>query len=137
MGHFSCVWVRHSLVSKFQKFGKRSRKLIFKVVAMVAILDFLLAHLAILRLLGALMLIIKFSIQLDYRRCPKYEFLTFFAYKCIWPIQMHGEEILPCRQKVKHQHRTIILVILVDLLSPIICAKIKAQGLFGSGEEDL
>ena len=36
----------------------------------------------------------------------------------------------------KFQHRTIILAILVDLLSPIICAKIRAQGLFGSGEED-
>ena len=34
------------------------------------------------------------------------------------------------------QHKTIILAILVDLLSPIICAKIRAQGLFGSGEED-
>ena len=39
-------------------------------------------------------------------------------------------------KKVKCQHRTIILAILVDLLSPIICAKIRAQGLFGSGEED-
>ena len=39
-------------------------------------------------------------------------------------------------KKVKCQHRTIILVILVDLLSPIICAKIRAEGLFGSGEED-
>ena len=26
-----------------------------------------------------------------YRRCPKYKFSTFFRYKCIWPIQMHGE----------------------------------------------
>ena len=26
--------------------------------------------------------------------------------------------------------------ILVDLLSPIICAKIRTQGLFGYGEED-
>ena len=35
-------------------------------------------------------------------------------------------------------YRTIILAILVDLqdLSPIICAKIKTQGLFGYGEED-
>ena len=40
-------------------------------------------------------------------------------------------------KKVKSQHRTIILAILVDLLSPIICAKIMAQGLFGSVEEDL
>ena len=38
-------------------------------------------------------------------------------------------------KKTKHQHRTIILAILVDLLSPIICAKIRAQGLFGSGED--
>ena len=37
---------------------------------------------------------------------------------------------------VKHQHRTIILAILKNLLSPIICAKIRAQGLFGSGEKD-
>ena len=44
-----------------QKFGKRSRKLIFKMVAVVSILDFLSAHLAILCLLGALMLIIKFQ----------------------------------------------------------------------------
>ena len=33
-------------------------------------------------------------------------------------------------KKVKCQHRIIILAILVDLLSPIICAKIRAQGLF-------
>ena len=30
----------------------------------------------------------------------------------------------------------IILAILVDLLSPVICAKIRTQGLFGYGEED-
>ena len=39
-------------------------------------------------------------------------------------------------KKVKCQHRTIILAILVDLLSPIISAKIRTQGLFGYGEED-
>ena len=39
-------------------------------------------------------------------------------------------------KKVKCQHRTIILAILVNLLSPIICAKIRIQGLFGYGEED-
>ena len=43
-----------------QRFGKRCRKLIFKMVAVEAILDFLSAHLAILCILGALMLIIKF-----------------------------------------------------------------------------
>ena len=31
---------------------------------------------------------------------------------------------------------TIILAILVDFLSPMICAKIQPQGIFGSGEED-
>ena len=47
---------------------------------------------------------------------------------------MHEEANLTL--EVKCQHRTIILAILVDLLSPIICAKIRAQDLFGSGEED-
>ena len=31
---------------------------------------------------------------------------------------------------------TVILAILVDLLSPMICAKIQPQGILGSGEED-
>ena len=47
-----------------------------------------------------------------------------------------GVQIWPCRKNVKHQHRTIILAILVDLLSLIICEKIRPQGLFGSGEEE-
>ena len=47
-----------------------------------------------------------------------------------------GKQIWPCRKKVKCQCRKIILAILVDLLSPRICAKIRPQGLFGSGEED-
>ena len=44
-----------------QKFGKRCLKLIFKMEAVAALLDFPSAHLAILCLLGALMLIIKFQ----------------------------------------------------------------------------
>ena len=48
---------------------------------------------------------------------------------------MHGEAILNCRKKVKRQHRTIILAILVDLLSPRIYAKIRPQSLFGSAEK--
>ena len=43
-----------------QRFGKRYRKLVFKMAAVAAILDFLSANLASLCLLGALMLIIKF-----------------------------------------------------------------------------
>ena len=47
-----------------------------------------------------------------------------------------GKHIWPCHKKVKRQHRTIILAILVDHLSPMIRAKIRPQGLFGSGEKD-
>ena len=43
------------------RFEKRCRKLIFKMAAIVAILDFLSAHLANFRLISALMLIIKFQ----------------------------------------------------------------------------
>ena len=50
---------------------------------------------------------------------------------------MHGEAKLTLpKKKIKRQCRTIILAILVDLLSPMIDAKIRHQGLFGSGEED-
>ena len=42
------------------RFEKRCRKLIFKMAAVVASLNFLSAHLAILCLISALMLIIKF-----------------------------------------------------------------------------
>ena len=47
-----------------------------------------------------------------------------------------GKQIDLGVKKVKCQHRTIIFAILVDLQSPIICAKIRTQGLFGYGEED-
>ena len=40
-----------------QRFGKRCRKLIFKMAAVVAILDFLSAHSANMYLLSALMLV--------------------------------------------------------------------------------
>ena len=68
------------------RFEKRCRKLIFKMTAVVAILDFLSAHLAILCLISALMLIIV-SIQ-------NMNSQHFFLYKCIGPIQMHEEENL-------------------------------------------
>ena len=46
-----------------QRFGKRCRKLIYKMAAVAAILDFLLAHLANLCLLSPLMLNIKFRFK--------------------------------------------------------------------------
>ena len=47
-----------------------------------------------------------------------------------------GKQMWPCCKTIKCQRRTIILAILVDLLSSMICAKIRPQGLYGSGEED-
>ena len=60
----------------------------------------------------------------------------------IFPIQMYGAQYKcegkhrPHRKNVKRQCTTIILATLVDLSSPMICAKIQHQGLLGSGEED-
>ena len=61
LDHFDSVATEQVSAQSDQKFGKRCRKLIFKMAAVAAILDFLSAHLAILCLLGALMLIIKFQ----------------------------------------------------------------------------
>ena len=84
-------------------FEKRCRKLIFKMVAVVAILDILPANLAILCLISTQMLIIKFrfkwileetSKKKKKKKKKKNEFSTFFPYECIGPIQMHGEASL-------------------------------------------
>ena len=58
---FDPVAIEQVSAQSDQKFGKRCRKLIFKMAAVAAILDFLSAHLAILCLQGALMLIIGFN----------------------------------------------------------------------------
>ena len=58
------------------------------------------------------------------------KFSIFFPYKCI------GKQTWPHRKKVKCQCMTTILASLVDLLSPIIFAKIQPQGIPGSGEKD-
>ena len=75
-----------------QRFGKRCRKWIFKMVAVAAIVDFLSAHLAILCLLSALMLIIKFQLNWIIEM-SKNEFLTFFPYKCMGPYKCKGKQI--------------------------------------------
>ena len=46
-----------------------------------------------------------------------------------------GSKLDLALKKAKSLHRTIILAILVDLPSPMICAKIRPQGLFSSGED--
>ena len=48
-----------------------------------------------------------------------------------------GSEFDLAIKKIKCPCRTIILAILVDLLSRSICAKIRPQDLFGSGEEEI
>ena len=70
-----------------------------------------------------------------HQRRSRLKFSTFFPYKCMIPIQMHREQIWPRRKKVKRQCTTIILAILVDLSSPMICAQIQPQGVLSSGEE--
>ena len=68
LARFYPVTTEQVLAQSNQKLGKRCRKLIFKMAAVAAILDFLLAHLAILCLLGALYNAHhQVSIQLDYR----------------------------------------------------------------------
>ena len=60
-----------------------------------------------------------------------------FSYSNVWgSYKCKGKQTWPCRKKVKCQRRTILLVILVDLSSPMVCAKIQLQGILGSGEED-
>ena len=49
---------------------------------------------------------------------------------------MHREQIWPCRKKVKRQHTTILLAMLVDLPSRMIPAKVQPQGVLSSGGED-
>ena len=72
------VATEHVLAQGDQRFGKRCRKLIYKMAAVAAILDFLSTHLANLCLLSTLMLIIMFQFKWIIKRCPKYEFSTFF-----------------------------------------------------------
>ena len=59
-------------------FVKRCWKLIFKMEAVAAILDFLLAHLAILCLLSALMLLIKFLFKGIIEEMSKVSILNIF-----------------------------------------------------------
>ena len=59
-----------------------------------------------------------------------FEILNIFPYKCI------RKQTWLYRKKVKCQCTTIILASLVDLLFPMIYAKIQPQGILGFGEEE-
>ena len=74
-----------------QRFLKRCRKLIIKMAAVAAILDFLLTHLAILCLLGTLMPSSSFDSTGLQRGFQNMNSQHCFPYRCIGPIQMHGE----------------------------------------------
>ena len=62
-------------------------------------------------------------------------FQHFSYINVLGPYNCMGKQIWPCRKKVKLQSRTIILAMVVDLLSLMICAKIRLHGSFGSGED--
>ena len=59
-----------------------------------------------------------------------------FSHTNVWcPYNCIGKQTWPRRKKVKRQHTTIILIILVDLPSLMFCAKIHPRGILDSGEE--
>ena len=61
-----------------------------------------------------------------------------FSHTYVWcPYKCIGKQTWPRRKKIKRQCTTIILATLVDLWSPMICAKIQPQGSLGSEEDDL
>ena len=83
--NFSLFRSRSNPVAKEQvsaqrdlRFVKRCRKLIFKMVAVVAILDFLSAHLTILCLISTLMLIIKLQFNWIIEEMSKILVLNIF-----------------------------------------------------------
>ena len=60
----------------------------------------------------------------------------YFSHTNVWfPYKCRGKQTWPRRKKVKRQCTTIILATLVDLSSPMICAKIQPQGILNSGED--
>ena len=76
------------------RFEKRCRKLIFKMVAVVAILDFSIGSFSYFVSHNRANAHHQVSIQLDYRGdVQNMNSQHFFPYKCIRPIQMHGKQI--------------------------------------------
>ena len=74
------------------------------------------------------------SIQLDYTGNIQNIYSQHFPpYKCIGPIQMHGEANMTLPSKVNADHHFSNVV---DLQLTMTCAKIRPKGFFGSGEED-
>ena len=90
---FSLFWSRSHPVAKKQvsaqsdlRFEKRCRKLLFKMAAVVAILDILPAHLAILCLIRVQMPIIKFRFNWIIEERSKIWILNIFP---IWMYMAH------------------------------------------------
>ena len=77
--------------------------------------------------MGTPMLLIKF--ELNWIIVFKGDVQNMNSQHCSH-IKCMGNQIWSCRKKVKRQRRTIILSILVDLPSPMICAKVRPQCLF-------
>ena len=69
---------------------------------------------------------LQVSVQLDYRGDGQNMNSQHLSHINVYgPYNCMGKQIWPCRKNVKRQQRTIILAILIDLLTPIICAKIR------------
>ena len=76
------------------RFEKRCRKLIFKMVAVVAILDFSIGSFSYFVSHKRPNAHHQVSIQLDYKGdVQNMNSQHFFPYICIGPIQMHGKQI--------------------------------------------
>ena len=72
--------------------------------------------------------------RLQRRSCLKF---STFSHTNVWcPYKCVGKHTWTHCKKVKHQCTIIILATLVDLWSPMICAKIQPQGILCSREED-
>ena len=76
------------------RFEKRCRKLIYKLAAVVAILDFFVGSFSYCVSHKQANARHQVSIQLDYRGdVQNMNSQQFFPYKCIGPIQMHEKQI--------------------------------------------
>ena len=130
--HFNPVATEQVSAQSNQKFGKRCRKLIFQDSGCGNHQGFSISWFSYFVSTRCPNAHHQVLIQLDYRGDVQNMNSQHFSH-----INVHGpykcmeKQIWPCCKKVKRQHRTIILAVLIDLLSPIIWAKIRAQGLFG------
>ena len=121
--HFSSFWSRNQKSCCYRtNFGSRRQKVWEEMSKIVLAFKFVStkrpnAHHQV-------------SIQMDYRGDVQNMNSQYFSHINVQgPYKCMEKQIWPCRKMVKHQFRTITLAILVDLLSPMFCTKIRPLGL--------